>query len=509
MGKKKPEVMAQERERFVEGAVERGTDRGKAGDLFDLIVEFAGYGFPKAHSTAYALITYQTAYLKANHPREYLAAVLTIESGNNDRPASVGIRPWLGRCVKSQARMFLRGERRRKKRERIAARSDLQAGAPTRADEVEAALAGLKPKEREAVVLRYMHDFDYREIGFVLGMHEGAVRVCVHRALQRVRKRLGITLPVLLALLATSKGVQAAPTGVSAVAKAGVVCALLATVSLAAVTLTGEPAAGGFARTERAAADNRPGPTLAVNTETGATVTDQTVASPSAQVQTVKPLDAPPVHLPGMPLEQSVHVEPDAITRRYLDELVAEYRRQTTEKVRARILRLFGGAHREYLKRTGDTTLLPFLQEVIQHADSERERSAATGSLVRIDRPEVIRLMAQLVGSKDVGVRRHAAMALSSSRDESVWPSIERALGHEDKTVRWNLVMGMSTGPHTEAREDALLDRLATENEPRVAELIVKTLQQRWGVARDRVQGAVDRAPEATRAALLALLSPN
>jgi len=85
MGKKKAEVMAQERERFVEGAVDRGTERAKAGELFDLIVEFAGYGFPKAHSTAYALITYQTAYLKANHPREYLAAVLTIESGNHDK----------------------------------------------------------------------------------------------------------------------------------------------------------------------------------------------------------------------------------------------------------------------------------------------------------------------------------------------------------------------------------------------------------------------------------------
>ncbi len=85
MGKKKAEVMQQQRARFVEGAVSNDFGEQEAGDVFDLIVEFAGYGFPKAHSTAYAYITYQTAYLKANHREEYLAAVLTIESGNHDR----------------------------------------------------------------------------------------------------------------------------------------------------------------------------------------------------------------------------------------------------------------------------------------------------------------------------------------------------------------------------------------------------------------------------------------
>ncbi|MCG8591107.1 MAG: DNA polymerase III subunit alpha, partial [Proteobacteria bacterium] len=87
MGKKKPEEMAKHRERFTDGAVERGIERKEAGEIFDLIAEFAGYGFPKAHSAAYAYITYQTAYLKANHPEEYLAAVLTIESANHDKMA--------------------------------------------------------------------------------------------------------------------------------------------------------------------------------------------------------------------------------------------------------------------------------------------------------------------------------------------------------------------------------------------------------------------------------------
>jgi DNA polymerase III subunit alpha len=85
MGKKKPEEMAKQAERFVSGAVERGIDKKKAEEVFSLMAEFAGYGFAKSHSTAYALITYQTAYLKANHPREYLAALLTTESGNHDK----------------------------------------------------------------------------------------------------------------------------------------------------------------------------------------------------------------------------------------------------------------------------------------------------------------------------------------------------------------------------------------------------------------------------------------
>ena len=85
MGKKKPEEMEKQRERFVSGAVGKGVDAKKAQALFEMIEKFAGYAFPKAHSTAYALITYQTAYLKANHPREFLAALLTMESGNHDK----------------------------------------------------------------------------------------------------------------------------------------------------------------------------------------------------------------------------------------------------------------------------------------------------------------------------------------------------------------------------------------------------------------------------------------
>lgn len=87
MGKKKPEIIAGLREQFVEGAVVRGIDRETAGQIFDLMEYFAGYGFNKSHSAAYALVAYQTAYLKANYPLEYMTALLTSVLSNSDRVA--------------------------------------------------------------------------------------------------------------------------------------------------------------------------------------------------------------------------------------------------------------------------------------------------------------------------------------------------------------------------------------------------------------------------------------
>jgi DNA polymerase-3 subunit alpha len=87
MGKKNPEVMATMRGTFVEGAKKRGISEKKAAHIFDLMEHFAGYGFNKSHSTAYALLAYQTAYLKANFPWHFAAALLTIEAQNTDKLA--------------------------------------------------------------------------------------------------------------------------------------------------------------------------------------------------------------------------------------------------------------------------------------------------------------------------------------------------------------------------------------------------------------------------------------
>ncbi|MBL8755788.1 MAG: DNA polymerase III subunit alpha [Planctomycetes bacterium] len=85
MGKKKPEVMAKFKDQFVAGAVKQGYGEKFAKELFETMEYFAGYGFNKSHSTAYALVTYHTAWLKAHYPIEFTAANLTVESSNSDK----------------------------------------------------------------------------------------------------------------------------------------------------------------------------------------------------------------------------------------------------------------------------------------------------------------------------------------------------------------------------------------------------------------------------------------
>jgi DNA-directed DNA polymerase III PolC len=85
MGKKKAEEMAQQRDVFVSGAEKNGLSRGKATQLFDLMEKFAGYGFNRSHAAAYALLAYQTAYMKAHHASAFMAANLSLVMGDTDK----------------------------------------------------------------------------------------------------------------------------------------------------------------------------------------------------------------------------------------------------------------------------------------------------------------------------------------------------------------------------------------------------------------------------------------
>ncbi|RMH52313.1 MAG: DNA polymerase III subunit alpha [Zetaproteobacteria bacterium] len=87
MGKKKPEEMARQREIFLKGAAQKRIPPEKAEQIFDLMENFAGYGFNKSHSAAYALISYQTAWLKAHFPQAFMAATLSCDMGNSDKVA--------------------------------------------------------------------------------------------------------------------------------------------------------------------------------------------------------------------------------------------------------------------------------------------------------------------------------------------------------------------------------------------------------------------------------------
>jgi DNA polymerase-3 subunit alpha len=93
MGKKIKEIMAEHRERFVKGAVANNLPKKKAATIFDLIEKFGGYGFNKSHSAAYALIAYQTAYLKAHFPVEFMASLLTSEMHSTD-----GVVKYIAEC---------------------------------------------------------------------------------------------------------------------------------------------------------------------------------------------------------------------------------------------------------------------------------------------------------------------------------------------------------------------------------------------------------------------------
>jgi DNA polymerase-3 subunit alpha len=95
MGKKIRELMAQERERFLEGAEGQGYERRVAAEIFDLIEPFAGYAFNKAHSVSYALVAYATAYLKANYPEEFMTSVLNAYMGNSGKVVAMA-----GECVR-------------------------------------------------------------------------------------------------------------------------------------------------------------------------------------------------------------------------------------------------------------------------------------------------------------------------------------------------------------------------------------------------------------------------
>jgi DNA polymerase-3 subunit alpha len=100
MGKKKPEEMAKQRDIFQRGAVERGVDADTAAHIFDLMEKFAGYGFNKSHSAAYALVSYQTLWLKAHEPAAFMAAVLSADMDNTDK-----VVPLIEECRAMQLRV--------------------------------------------------------------------------------------------------------------------------------------------------------------------------------------------------------------------------------------------------------------------------------------------------------------------------------------------------------------------------------------------------------------------
>ncbi|MDF1854715.1 DNA polymerase III subunit alpha [Pseudooceanicola sp.] len=113
MGKKIAEEMAKERPKFEKGAMENGVDQAKASEVFDLLEKFANYGFNKSHAAAYAVVSYQTAWLKANHPVEFMAGVMNCDihltdklGGYFEEVKKALALPWVPPCVNRSAATF-------------------------------------------------------------------------------------------------------------------------------------------------------------------------------------------------------------------------------------------------------------------------------------------------------------------------------------------------------------------------------------------------------------------
>jgi len=154
-------------------------------------------------------------------------AMIQLARERSDDPVHVGFRAWIGRRVVLRARMNVRASTRRRRHERSSgeARPAEAAPAPRRLElreEVEAALARLPEEQRQAVVLRYLHDLDYREIAYALGVSENACRLRVHKGLKQLRGLIGGRAPALLASLALPVATSEAAVVKGAVAAAGI-----------------------------------------------------------------------------------------------------------------------------------------------------------------------------------------------------------------------------------------------------------------------------------------------
>ena len=409
----------------------------------------------------------------------------------------VGVRAWLGRAVALNVKMLRRSSKRRSARERRVARPAETPPAPDTHLEVEAVLRGLPDTERRALVLRYLHDLDYAEMARALGASPLACRLRVHRALKRLRGRLGASGPAwLVALVALSRPARASPlvpiggallmTTTGKLALGG--AAVLATAALfVGVTNRSEdadrlPTRAETARTEVAAAERArktaeapPSPP-----DIGAVRESVEEARESASGVEVERLNelyegvgalAERLRLiEASEGREEAALKPDPITRRYLDELVAASRRLPEGAERAGVLQTFGAAYKRYTEATGDRSLDVFLVEVLDRSAHKDERNAAAEALFGGQTPAP-RLL-ELMESPHTEVRWRVASRLAWVRGDDRPRAIERlypALNDKDPIVRWNAALGLGTAAPDARTFEAVLNRLAREEDRRVA----------------------------------------
>lgn len=305
--------------------------------------------------------------------------LLARESGA--RAQQVGLRPWLARTVILRSKMLRRGESRRRRREAIVARRPRPADEAATADvreQVEAMLAELPEAERQAVLLHYLYDLDYRDVAFVLGKSEGACRLRVHRGIARLQERFGRNAPALI-------GGLSIPPATSA--HALVSGALAAAASPTASLLGGVLVMNAFAKTAIVAvvaAMVTAGGMLATGArwETGDSAPE---SSPSRELSGASGGQAASP-LPDLAVEREP--EPTPEEREFLRRALAEERRRA---VAARILPEDSGLEilRRYTKSGAplEEVFESFekFQEHVHHSTGKAVTVSATGDVTKVD----------------------------------------------------------------------------------------------------------------------------
>ncbi len=460
--------------------------------------------------------------------QESLAA---LAATRNDRPTEVGLRAWIGRRVSLGAKTLRRSRRRRAAHEGCVpppSAATAVAEIDSR-DSVDAALARLAPDERQAIVLRFLHDLEYREVAYVLGISPLAARLRVHRSLAKLRARLGRNASALVAtgvLWTGSKSAHALVGGVLLMSKsikitaAGIVILVVALLSVQALT----PERGEARRTtdtrvvlpgaeapEEAQPDqpaievpNLDAAKSALESVRRGTWSDYDSTRAAAQLsqQTKKLYErmqaiAPDKKTKPEPL-------PDSTSRLYIEKLIARYKSMEEGLPRIDVLINTLSAHRRYIDQTHDLAFLPFFDGLLANG-SEREQTTVAGAIGGLRFSAVIDLLLRAARHEAAPVRAQAVGSLAEVRGHDA-PRAHRAvvdaLDDTDANVRWSAALALEYTCGAPQHLPALLDQIGREQQPVAMHAMisaVRTLDPQHG--EHRIDDALAAAPAPVQSA--------
>jgi RNA polymerase sigma-70 factor (ECF subfamily) len=434
-------------------------------------------------------------------------SLVALAAARDGRPAEVGLRAWLGRRISLDARTLRRSRSRRARHEATASAPVATATALAEVeskDAVDAALDRLDPDERQAIVLRFLHDLEYRELAYVLGTSTVAARLRVHRAVKKLRARLGRNATALIATSALWTGAKPAEAlmgGVFFVSKT-VKLSLLAAL-LAVALLIGLHEDGGQAdRAETVAGATSTEPDLPQQPENSNAPAEDGRSDPPPADDAADESQASDVEwktYEGMraasalskrsrdltkrmsalfPKEPDATPQADATSRLFLEELIAKFHTLSDATERRKLLEQIALAHVRYVNRTQDTSFLPFFERVIRDG-GDMERAVAAGGLTGLPQPQVVDVLLRAARHDDAQVRAAAIQALAQvegGEADRAHRIVIRALEDESPDVRWPAAMSIEFVIGGAQHVTPLLDAIGEEHHPVAMHAMVRAV---------------------------------